>query len=254
MRLLLPGAPRAATLIEAQTGFSAERTLVVDGHTYQGKVWAMPGKERHEQALYGLQPVFLLRADHKLAEIVLQGLKTVVEFEIPAELRLLDLARLKTRPIGSETVNGVATTKYAIDKAIPGGPCRGHAVAEPRRHSDAPRRHVQERERQGLDGPLGAERRQDRPATGRAVRAPRRNGETAPRGDRPAARAEGEGGRAVTLLRDWTFIMAGLTPARQDEASQSQPRPFDHMKSFNSAARPKRQAATSILTVTENRN
>ena len=122
---LLPGAPRAATLIEAQTGFSAERTLVVDGHTYQGKVWAMPGKERHEQALFGMQPVFLLRADHKLAEIVLQGIKTVVEFEIPAELRLLDLAKLKQHPVGSETVNGVATTKYAIDKEIPEGHAEG---------------------------------------------------------------------------------------------------------------------------------
>src|SRR5436305_8264710 len=106
---LFPAIAAAATLGEARIGFSADRLLVVDGHTYQGKIWAMPGKERHEQALYGLQPVFLLRADHKLAEIVLQSLKTVVEFEIPAELRLLDLARLKTRPVGSETVNGVAT-------------------------------------------------------------------------------------------------------------------------------------------------
>jgi hypothetical protein len=123
--LLLPGAPLAATLIDAQTGFSAERTLVVDGRTYRGKVWAMPGKERHEQALYGMQPVFLLRADNKLGEIVLSGLKTVVEFEIPAELRLLDVAELKTYPVGSETVNGIATTKYTIDKAIPEGHAEG---------------------------------------------------------------------------------------------------------------------------------
>ena len=52
-------------------------------------------------------------------------MKTVVEFEIPAELRLLNVAALKTRPIGSETVNGIATTKYAIDKSIPEGHAEG---------------------------------------------------------------------------------------------------------------------------------
>ena len=122
---LLPRLAGAATLIEAQTGFSAERTLVIDGRSYHGKVWAMPGKERHEQTLAGLTPVFLLRADSKLGDIVLSGIKTVVEFEIPEELRLLNVAALKQRAIGSDTVNGVATTKYAIDKSIPEGHAKG---------------------------------------------------------------------------------------------------------------------------------
>jgi hypothetical protein len=123
--LLIPRTPLAATLIDAHTGFSAERTLVIDGHTYQGKVWAMPGRERHEQALLGLQPIFLLRADSPRGEIVLPSLKTVVQFEIPAELRLLNAATLKTRPVGHETINGVATTKYAIDKSVPEGHAEG---------------------------------------------------------------------------------------------------------------------------------
>ena len=122
---VLPGAARAATLIDPQTGFSAERTLVIDGHSYHGKVWAMPGKERHEQALYGLKPAFLLRDDSPLGEIVLSSMKTVVEFHIPAELRLLNLAGLAQHAIGSETVNGIATTKYAIDKSVPEGRAEG---------------------------------------------------------------------------------------------------------------------------------
>jgi hypothetical protein len=121
----VPCAPRAATLIDAQTGFSAERTLVIDGRTYRGKVWAMPGKERHEQAILGLQPVFLLRGDSPLGEIVLTSIKTVVQFEIPAELLWLNVAALTQRPIGRETVNGIATTKYAIDKSIPEGHAEG---------------------------------------------------------------------------------------------------------------------------------
>jgi hypothetical protein len=121
----LPCASRAATLIDALTGFSAERTLVIDGHTYRGKIWAMPGKERHEQAILGMQPVFLLRGDSPMAEIVLTSIKTIVQVEIPAELRLLNVAALAQHPVGRETINGIATTKYAIDKSIPEGHAEG---------------------------------------------------------------------------------------------------------------------------------
>src|SRR6185369_463774 len=39
--LLLFAAPApAATLADAQIGFSADRTLVIDGHSYIGKIWA----------------------------------------------------------------------------------------------------------------------------------------------------------------------------------------------------------------------
>ena len=123
--VLLPGVAAAGTLIDAQTSFSADRTLVVDGHNYKGKIWAMPGKERHEQAIQGLRPVFLMRADNPLGEIVLAGLKTIVQFRMPAELRVLAIPELKKNPIGSDTVNGIATTKYAIDKTVPEGHAQG---------------------------------------------------------------------------------------------------------------------------------
>ena len=122
---LLPGAPRAATLIEAQTGFSAERTLVVDGHTYQGKVWAMPGKERHEQALYGMQPVFLLRADQRARRDRAAGPQDRRGVRDPGGAASARCGGAENHPVGSETVNGVATTKYAIDKAIPEGHAEG---------------------------------------------------------------------------------------------------------------------------------
>ena len=115
----------AATLGEARIGFTADRLLVVDGHSYQGKIWTMPGKERHEQAIQAFRPVFLLRADSPLGEVVLAQLKTIVQFTMPSELRILGNPRLKKHPAGQETVNGIATTKYAIDETIPEGHATG---------------------------------------------------------------------------------------------------------------------------------
>jgi hypothetical protein len=122
---LAPGIAPAATLGEAQIGYSADRTLVIDGHSYVGKIWTMPGKERHEQAIQAFRPVFLLRAGSALAEVVLPQLKTIVQVAIPPELRILGDPALKKHPVGHENVNGIATTKYAIDESVPEGHATG---------------------------------------------------------------------------------------------------------------------------------
>jgi hypothetical protein len=123
--MLAPGALRAATLGDAQIGFTADRTLVIDGHSYLGKIWTMPGKERHEQAIQAFRPVFLLRAGSPLGEVVLAQLKTIVQFALPPELRILGGPELKKHPVGQESVNGIATTKYAIDETVPEGHATG---------------------------------------------------------------------------------------------------------------------------------
>ena len=122
--LLAHGLAAAGTLGDAKVGFSADRLLVIDGRSYQGKIWAMPGKERHEQSIQAFRPVFLLRGDSPLGEAVLPQLHTVVEFAVPAELRVLDAKELAKHPVGQETVNGIATTKYAIDETV----AEGHAT------------------------------------------------------------------------------------------------------------------------------
>jgi len=123
--LLAPGLATAATLGEARIGFSADRTLVFDGRVYQGKIWTMPGKERHEQAIQAFRPVFLLRADNPLGEVVLPQLHTIVQFAMPPELRLFNHPDLRKDPVGEETVNGIATTKYKIDQTVPEGHAAG---------------------------------------------------------------------------------------------------------------------------------
>jgi hypothetical protein len=117
--LAIPG--QAATLGEAKIGFSADRILVVDGKTYRGRMWTMPGQERHEQNLNGIPAAFVLHGDTPIADLVLPGLHTVVEFLLPPELHLFADPRLTRKPVGHETVNGIATTKYAVDETVPEG-------------------------------------------------------------------------------------------------------------------------------------
>src|ERR1700676_5734440 len=101
--MLVPEAVGAATLGDAQIGFTADRTLVIDGHSYTGKIWTMPGMERHEQAIQAFRPVFLLRADNPLGEVVLSQLHTIVQFAMPPELRLFSHPDLRKNPVGEET-------------------------------------------------------------------------------------------------------------------------------------------------------
>jgi hypothetical protein len=115
----------AETLGDARVGFSAERVLVINGQTYIGKMWHMPGEQRHEQALPAIRPVFILRADKAVADAILPQLHTVVEFAVPKELSLLDAPDLLRKPLAEETVNGIATTKYAVDEDTPSGRATG---------------------------------------------------------------------------------------------------------------------------------
>ena len=123
--IALAGTATAATLGDARVGFSADRLLVIDGRSYAGRITAMPGKERHEQQIQGFHPIFLLRADRSLGEVVLPQLHTSVQFVFPPELRVLARPDLKRSPIGHEKVNGIATTKYAIDERVPEGHAAG---------------------------------------------------------------------------------------------------------------------------------
>ena len=120
-----PAAAPAETLGNPQIGFTAERVLVFDGHSYVGRMWNMPGEQRHEQVLPAVKPAFILHADSAIGDIVLANLHTAVEFALPRELAPLSRPELLGRPVGHETVNGIATTKYAVDKTVAQGHLAG---------------------------------------------------------------------------------------------------------------------------------
>ena len=114
----------AETLGDARVGFSAERILIVDGQRFEGKMWHMPGEQRHEQNLLGINPVFILRASRATGELMLPQFHTVIEFALPeaiSDLGHLDLGH----PIGSARIDGVETTEYALDQSSPDGHSTG---------------------------------------------------------------------------------------------------------------------------------
>jgi len=123
--LLGAGAATGDTLGEARVGFSAERVLVFDGHRYFGQMWQMPGEQRHEQQLPAMKPVFILHDGHGVGDLVLPQLHTIIEFELPAALTVLSNPGLLKTPVGQERVNGIMTTRYAVDADTPEGHANG---------------------------------------------------------------------------------------------------------------------------------
>src|ERR1700751_1912235 len=118
--LSLIAAPASAeTLGDARVGFSAERVLVINGQSYVGRMWQMPGEQRNEQDLPALKPIFILRADSAIGDIILPKLHTVVEFALPKELSSLGDHGVLRKRVGQEIVNGMPTTKYIVDKSLP---------------------------------------------------------------------------------------------------------------------------------------
>jgi hypothetical protein len=115
----------AETLGDARVGFSAERILIIDGHSYAGKMWQTPGKQRHEQEFPTIKPVFILRSGDLVGEAILPQLHTIIEFTLPKELSLLGDPALLRKPIAHETVNGILTTKYSVDESTAAGHATG---------------------------------------------------------------------------------------------------------------------------------
>ncbi len=121
LALILAGPARAAGLFEAPVSYSATRTVTVDGKTYSGRMFHVPGSERHDQMLLGMDDIFVLNARQGAGFVVLPSLKTMIEFPFPALMAALNDPSLTKIPQGEEHVDGVATTKYRIDRTAPDG-------------------------------------------------------------------------------------------------------------------------------------
>jgi len=126
--LALAGTSRAALLGDAAVSYAAERTVTVNGNSYSGPVFHIPGHDRHEQEIQGIAEVIILDAAAKQGFLIVPLLKSYVAFGFPKLMAELDDPGLRRAPVGQETVNGVRTTKYRIDhRAADGSHARGFA-------------------------------------------------------------------------------------------------------------------------------
>ena len=121
---LVPTGAGAGTIADRGSGSAPTARWSSTARPIPGKIWTMPGKERHEQVIKGFEPVFILRGDSPIGDIVLAQLHTTVEFVFPASAFLAD-PRLTRHPIGHESVNGIPTTEYAVDETTPQGHAEG---------------------------------------------------------------------------------------------------------------------------------
>jgi hypothetical protein len=115
-------APVAARMLgDPSVPFSADRSLSVGDRTFSGKLYAMPGSQRHEQAIAGVEQVIILHGEDARGWLVLPKLNSYVEFwfaPAAAELRADDLLSTK---LGEETIAGLRTTKYRIEHSARDG-------------------------------------------------------------------------------------------------------------------------------------
>lgn len=111
----VPATARAALFGDASIAYSAERTVTVNGNSYSGMVFHIPGHERHEQEIQGIAEVVILDAAAKEGFLIVPMLKSYVAFGFPKLMAELDDPSLRRSPVGQETIHGVRTTKYRID-------------------------------------------------------------------------------------------------------------------------------------------
>ncbi|HLJ64636.1 MAG TPA: hypothetical protein VKT70_11060 [Stellaceae bacterium] len=118
MLLVLVATPgRAGLLGDASIPFSADRTLTIDGRLYDGRVYQVPGHARHEQELRGTKLVVLLDAAAAHGTLILPGLNSYVDFAFPKAIMILSDEHLLGASLGYESIDGIRTTKYRVDRS-----------------------------------------------------------------------------------------------------------------------------------------
>ena len=111
----LAASAAARMLGDPSVPFSADRTLTVGERSFSGRLYAVPGSQRHEQQVAGIDQVIILHGKDATGWLVLPGLNSYVEFRFAPAAAELGADDLLSTKLGEETVNGLRTTKYRIE-------------------------------------------------------------------------------------------------------------------------------------------
>lgn len=109
-----------AGVLHAQEGpkvdYSADTVMETSEGVTKGKLYSSKGKERREFNQDGEKMIMILRQDKKVAWMVMPEEKQYLEMKIPKEGRKDDLNgwKIEQTKMGSETIDGLATTKSKI--------------------------------------------------------------------------------------------------------------------------------------------
>ncbi len=114
MALIASGEARAVIVGDATVPYSATRIVIVDGKEYRGRVFSVPGKQRHDVDINGLELSFLLNIAGEAGVIAAPALHSYVDFPVPPLLAELDRRRLEGHKAGEERIGGLPAVKYRL--------------------------------------------------------------------------------------------------------------------------------------------
>lgn len=119
--LLLAGLLAGATAAHAVTPppltveYSAERRIESDQGSFDGRIVAAPGMERSELSMGGMSAVMILRTDRKLGWMLMPAQRMYQELsfaQAAQQAGAVATDQVELENAGSETVSGIATTRY----------------------------------------------------------------------------------------------------------------------------------------------
>jgi hypothetical protein len=113
--LLVSSAAFARVLGDTGVAYSAERVLSVNGQRFDGALYAMPGFQRHEQTMAGIQQVAIFDLAQGRGYYIVPSVRTYIDFPIELAVRELGQPDVLGAPLGTERMGGVVATKYRVD-------------------------------------------------------------------------------------------------------------------------------------------
>jgi hypothetical protein len=100
---------------DTQVPYSAERIVTTNGKSYEGRIYAVPGKQRHEQVVNGIPMIAILRADREVAWLIMPGLHVYAELAFPKAVTEYDGMKALGPPTGIDNVAGLKSARYRVE-------------------------------------------------------------------------------------------------------------------------------------------